>query len=287
VVELRQRKSSPEKQNMPSVNGRSRRAADETTPATVDELARRLRPLLSPIDARFSWHAMSPLAEEDQKQYLTDPVAALPPTVRSLLPRVGIVLAPYLERSAPKSPVSVVYKKPAEARLVLSTRVLSEKPSGKPSGKNAGRENDFAMLFFTIKDEQVADYHYFFYDELAALLSQTWPDSVQEIWHRLLREELSAEVHGEVDERSWHLKQALLRRPMAARKDGKPFRDYARESFRDTLTLFLHGICCDIDVETGPRQIPSRYLRKRLEQLKKLFPPPEDHAVFPEDLTRR
>ena len=100
----------------------------------------------------------------------------------------------------------------------------------------------------------------------------------------LLREELNAEVHGEVDERSWHLKQTLLRRPMAARKDGKPFRDYARQSFEDTMTLYLHGLCCDIDVETGPRQLPSRHLRKRLEALKGLFPPPEGHAVFPEDL---
>jgi len=100
----------------------------------------------------------------------------------------------------------------------------------------------------------------------------------------LLREELSGEVHGEVDERSWHFKQILLRRPMAARKDGKPYRDYARESFRDTMTLFLHGLCCDIDVESGPRQLPSRCLRKRLETLKSLFPPPAGHAVFPEDL---
>ena len=75
--------------------------------------------------------------------------------------------------------------------------------------------------------------------------------------------------------------------PLAARKEGQLFRDYARESFRDTMTLFLHGICCDIDVETGPRQIPSRYFRKRLEQLKALFPPPEGHAVFPEDLPNR
>jgi hypothetical protein len=256
---------------MPSANGRPRRTADESTP-TVDELARRLRPGLVPINPRFSWHPMLPLAQEDLRQYLTDPVTALPPAVRLLLPKVGIVLAPYLERSTPKGPVSVATKKPAEPKLVLSTRVVS---------------GDFAMLFFTVKDEQVADYHYFFYDELAALLSQKLPESVQDIWHRLLREELSAEVHGEVDERSWHLKQVLLRRPMAARKDGKPFRDYARESFRDTMTLFLHGLCCDIDVETGPRQIPSRYLRKRLEQLKNLFPPPEGHAVFPEDLLQR
>ncbi len=118
------------------------------------------------------------------------------------------------------------------------------------------------------------------------MLSHRWSKETQEIWHRLLREELSAETHGEVDERSWHFKQVLLRRPMAARKDGKPFRDYARESFRDTMTLFLHGLCCDIDVETGPRQLPSRYLRKRLEALKGLFPPPAGHAVFPEDLPR-
>lgn len=256
---------------MPSANGRPRRAADESS-LTTEDLARRLRPGLVTLNPRFAWHPMLPLAEEDLRQYLNDPIAALPPAVRPLLPKIGIVLAPYLERSTPKGPVSVVTKKPAEARLVLSTQVVS---------------GDFAMLFFTVKDEQVADYHYFLYDELAGLLSKSWPESVQEIWHRLLREELSAEVHGEVDERSWHLKQALLRRPMAARKDGKPFRDYARESFRDTMTLFLHGICCDIDVETGPRQIPSRYLRKRLEQLKNIFPPPEGHAVFPEDLLQR
>ena len=80
---------------------------------------------------------------------------------------------------------------------------------------------------------------------------------------------MSGEVHGEVDEKSWHLKQTLLRRPMNARKDGKPFREYARQSFEDTMTLYLHGICCDIDVETGPRQLPSRHLRRRLEAVQR------------------
>jgi hypothetical protein len=246
---------------MPPVKGRS--------PGTADEYARRLRPSLISIHPRFSWHALFPLPEEDHRQYLTDPVAALPLAVLALLPKIGIVLAPYLERAVAKGPVTVAEKKPAETKLVLSTRVIL---------------GDLAMLFFTVKDEQVADYHYFLFDELASLLSQKWPVNVQDIWQGLLREELSAEVHGEVDDRSWRLKQGLLRRPMAARKDGKPFRDYARESFRDTMTLYLHGVCCDIDVETGPRQIPSRFLRKRLDSLKHLFPPPEGHAVFPEDL---
>ncbi len=249
---------------MPSSNGRPR--------STVDELARRLRPGMTALNPRFSWHAIVPVPEEDLHQYLNDPVAALPPAVCDLLPRIGIVLAPYLERGTAKGPVSVVDEKPAEAKLILSAQVTN---------------GDFATLFFTVKGEQVADYHYFLFDEIAAIVSERWPAAVQEVWHGLLREELSAEVHGEVDERSWQAKQTLLRRPLASRKDGKPFRDYARESFRDTMTLLLHGICCDIDVETGPRQIPSRFLRKRLEALKALFPPPEGHAVFPEDLPQK
>ncbi len=246
---------------MPSANSRGR--------TTVDELARRLRSEMTPVNSRFSYFPLFQVAEEDLRQYVQDPITALPPAVCELLPKIGIVLAPFLERLILKGPVSVVNEKPTEPKLVFSTSVTSA---------------DSATLFLTVKDEQVADYHYFLFDELSALLSQKWPSHVQDAWHGLLREELSAEVHGEVDERSWHSKQALLRRPMAARKDGKPFRDYARESFRDTMTMFLHGICCDIDVETGPRQIPSRYLRKRLEALKELFPPPEGHGVFPEDM---
>jgi hypothetical protein len=256
---------------MSQTNGRPQSTVSKpaVSKTTVDELARRLRPDMTPINSRFSFFPVFPVAEEDLRQYLQDPIAALPDTACQLLPPIGVVLAPYLERPTPKGAVSVAYEKPTDAKLILSSRVVSD---------------DYATLFFTVKDEQIADYHYFFYDEVAALLSQRWSAKVQDVWNRLLREELSSEVHGEVDERSWHFKQILLRRPMASRKDGKPYRDYSRESFRDTMTLFLHGLCCDIDVESGPRQLPSRYLRKRLEALKGLFPPPEGHAVFPEDL---
>ncbi len=227
---------------------------------------------MRPLDDKFAYFLEYPVAEEDLPQYLQEPIAALPPSVTELLPRVGIVLAPFLERASPRGSVAVVKEKPPEAKLLYSTRV--ESPG-------------LATLFFTIEDEQVSDYHYYLYDEIAALLSHRLPQRAQDLYHGLLREELSGEVHGEVDEKSWHLKQTLLRRPMAARKDGKPFRDYARQSFEDTMTLYLHGICCDIDVETGPRQLPSRHLRKRLEALKTLFPPPEGHPVFPEDGNHR
>src|SRR4051812_35585752 len=164
--------------------------------STVDELARRLRPSMTALNPRVSYYPALPMTDEDLRQYIQEPVEALPPRAAELLPRIGVVLAPYLERPAPKAPISLVQEKPAEPKMVFATTVASDK---------------YATLFLTVKEEQVADFHYGFYDELAGLLSTRWPADVQDKWHGLLREELSAEVHGEVDERSWRQKQGLLR----------------------------------------------------------------------------
>src|SRR5207244_7217873 len=146
---------------------------------------------------------------------------------------------------------------------------------------------DMRILARGVKEIEVADVQYQFDNALAGIIADTWPQEIQERFFRTIREELSAEVNGEVDEKSWHLKQALLRRQTNVRKETKLFKEYARQAFEDTLTLYLHGTCCDIDVETGPRQMPSRYLRRRLELLVALFPPPEGYAVLPEQLKAR
>ena len=136
---------------MPSENGRPRN--------TVDELSRRLRSEMTPLDTKFSYFLAFPMAEEDLRQYLHDPVAALPAAVSELLPSVGIVLAPFLERSAAQGSTSRwAYEKPADAQIAaFSAHVESPSISRR--------------LFFTVKEEQVSDYHYYLYDELAALLS--------------------------------------------------------------------------------------------------------------------
>jgi hypothetical protein len=248
---------------MPSENGRLR--------STVDEIARSLRSQMTPINSRFSFFPIFAVGEEDLREYVHDPIAALPKEISELLPPSGIVLAPYLERAAGRGYPSVVYEKPPESRLIFATRV---------DGDN------FATFFFTVKDEQVSDYHYFLYEALAAVVAQRASEQVSAEWLALIRSEIEAQVHGEVDERSWRLKQAVLRRPAPTRATGKPFREYATRAFEDTLTLYLHGVCCDIDVDPGPRQLPSRYIRKRLELLRRLFPPPAGYAVFPEDISR-
>jgi hypothetical protein len=239
---------------------------------TVEELAARFRGEMIPVTNRFSYFSMLPIAEEDLRQYLNDPIAAISPAITAAVPRIGILLVPYLERGNGKEGDCVTFERPTEPRQIAA------------SAREIG---DAVVMALSVRDLEIADYHYQFYNALSAVVAERWPQEVQERFFRTIREELSAEVHGEVDEKSWHLKQALLRRQTNVRKETKLFREYARQAFEDTLTLYLHGTCCDIDVETGPRQMPSRYLRRRIELLMSLFPPPEGYAVLPEQLKAR
>ena len=239
---------------------------------TLEELVSRFRGEMVPLTGKFSYFTLLPIAEEDLRQYLNDPIAAISPAIIAGLPRMAIILAPYVEKGNGKSADCATFERPVESRHIPSARV---------------EQTGVLALLLGIKDLEVADYHYQFYNALAGVVAERWPQDTQERFFRTIREELSAEVHGEVDEKSWHLKQALLRRQTNVRKETKLFREYARQAFEDTLTLYLHGTCCDIDVETGPRQMPSRYLRRRLELLISLYPPPEGYAALPEQLKPR
>jgi len=241
---------------------------------SVRQFAERFRGEMIPLSNTFSYFCASvPMTEEDLKEYLQEPVAALPPAIAAALPKTSIFLVPYLERGNGRDRKArtsagdyISIEKPPEGRLTSSTHI---------------RLGEESVLAFALKDQEVAEYHYRFYHLLATLVGEHWNDSMESAYSRLLHEELNADVHGEVDEPSWRMKQGL-RRSKGVR--GKSFRDYARQSFIDTLTLYLHGICCDIDVDTGPRQLPSRHLRRRLLALEEMFPPPQGYAVFPEQL---
>src|SRR5262249_13606521 len=150
-----------------------------------------------------------------------DPIAALSPGVLALLPQMYVILAPYLEKNATNGPRGdvVSFERPVDARQIAAAR---------------SEQDDSAVLVFGIKEVEVADYHYQFYNALAAMVGDRWTEEVRERFHRTIREELTAEVHGEVDEKSWHLKQALLRRQTNVRKETKLFREYARQAFEDT-----------------------------------------------------
>ncbi len=244
---------------------------------SVGQFAERFRSEMIPLSSTFSYFCASvPMSEEDLKEYLEEPIAALPPSIAAVLPKVSIMLVPYLER--------VDGKEKGQAGEYVSTE---RPPDNRAFWASQVRMGDEEVLFFALKDQEVAEYHYRFYRVIASLIAARWAEDAQTSFSTLLREELHAGVHGEVDEESWHQKQSLLRRQNNVRRETKAFREYATRSFVDTLTLYLHGICCDIDVETGPRQLPSRYLRRRLNLLYSLYPPPQGYTVLPEHQNER
>ena len=237
----------------------------------MEAFAEQFQREMVPLNNLCAYFVALPLEDSQIQQFVHEPLAALPPSLGDVLPKIRLVLAPYLERVNSKAGDWVTFEKPTENRQIAAASL------------DRGQEFFF---FLAVKEEDVADYHYTLYNGVASLLSYRMTDSQRERFSRLLREELANEAHGEVEEKSWRLKQQLLRRQTNLLRDTKLQREYFRRAFEDTATLYFHGLCCDIDVETGPRQLPTRYLRKRLELLRQIFPPPDGFALFPEELSR-
>jgi hypothetical protein len=250
---------------------------------SVGQFAERFKGEVIPLSNTVGYFCASvPMSEEVVKEYLEEPVAALPPSLAAILPRISILLVPYLERCGERG--SGTKRKTRAGLEKVGDFVVAERPAdGRQSWTSQVSFEDETVLVFALKEQDVAEYHYRLYRRLAALVAEKWSGEAASSYKAMIREELTGSVHGEVDDESWQAKQTLLRRQTNIKRESPLFGDYVRQSFVDTLTLYLHGICCDIDVETGPRQLPSRYLRKRLNILKNLYPPPAGYSVFPED----
>src|SRR6186713_2240379 len=67
---------------------------------SVGQFAERIRREMIPLRKPFSYYfADLPLTDEDIREYLEEPIAALPPSVLTQLPKVSILLVPYLEKA--------------------------------------------------------------------------------------------------------------------------------------------------------------------------------------------
>ncbi len=242
---------------------------------SLGQYADRFRNEMVAIGPRFCYLcAGSSISEEDRREFVEEPVAAVPPVIAARLPEVRILLVPYLERG-----------KAHRMRTTPVTLVSEQKPK-EDAALSFGSEvsGTGAVLAFAVKETEVADYHYRFFRAIAEMVAGKGGKNIPDGYLGLVRQELHKQAHGEVDDGAWRLKVELEEKDRTSARLTKRMRAYVEQSFIDTLTLYLHGICCDIDVETGPRQLPSNLLRKRLALLKSIYPPPQGYAVFPEDL---
>jgi hypothetical protein len=260
---------------MPAKNGRVRHdvlrdpppaAAKERTP--VEAFAQPLWAQTIPLGTHFFYLSAGVKIQEDElKDYLEEPIAALPPSILGKLPHIHVVFVPFIEL--------------VDGQLY----VTNHRPERKECSMAVAQvpRDGASMLLFGMSEPDLGDFHYHFFRAIGILVSQHCDAKVMDGFAAMVLDELNQPVHGEVDEQSWHFKQGLFERHAKIKAATKGAGEYFAAAYRDTLTLYLHGICCDIDVEPGPRQLPSKALRKRLEYLEDMFPPPQGYAVFPDD----
>lgn len=234
---------------------------------TVKAFAERFRKEMVPLSGKISFYSAGlRLNEEDEKELIYDPVGSLPPMVRELLPDMSIVLVPHLEGSGEVTVVMNPPKQADEDRVWQSETQIDGN----------------IVLTFAVQGCDSGEYHYRLFRSIASKVLERSEPKFWAGFEDILRDELKRRVHGEVDEESWRAKEELLAGTTSPWRDSKLFRAYARVAIVDSLTLYLHGLCCDIDVDPGPRQMQSREMRKRLVWLNEKIGAPEGYVIFPE-----
>src|SRR5256886_16087691 len=104
--------------------------------------------------------ASVPMSEEVLKESLEEPVAALPPAIAAMLPRISILLVPYLERSGERGPAKPG-RKTRPALEKISDFVVGERPAeGRQSWASQISFENETVLLFALKEQDVAEYHY-------------------------------------------------------------------------------------------------------------------------------
>lgn len=243
----------------------------QTNSLTTREFVATCSDMMIPVAGSVAYFSVVPLREKESQRLVLDPAAALPPRVTEILPSLRLVLVPYLE-TAP------------EGEDAPSMRIAFHPPSnGTRRYVALETVEDANYLFLAVRDDDFFDAHILLYRALAEEIVERAGLDFAAPFYATVDSELLSRAHGEVHERAWNLKRDLL-----ACAEGDSQRPglldlYRRRALEETLTLYLHGLCCDLHLEAGPRQLPSRFVRKRLLLLRDQLPPPQDIALFPEE----
>jgi hypothetical protein len=96
----------------------------------------------------------------------------------------------------------------------------------------------------------------------------------------LLSRELEAGIEGEIDEQAYEAKRRLQRSKACARNLGRLL-EYGRASFSATAAEYVHSLWHDVTVREGSNHLPAAALRRRLELLRRWFPPNRGYRLFP------
>src|ERR1700760_3485296 len=104
-------------------------APSNPSKVTVGQFAERFRGEVIPLSNTFGYFcASAPMSEEAIKEYLEEPIAALPPSLAATLPRISILLVPYLERCAERGSRTRRKARAGSAVEKVGDFVVAERP---------------------------------------------------------------------------------------------------------------------------------------------------------------
>ena len=240
---------------------------------TTAEFVTQCRDTMIPLAGSLAYFSIIPIDEKETERLILDPTSAFPPRLTEIIPNLRLVLVPYLESGVSddeaNSRHAIVFRPPPDEKRCLAAFTGS-------NGDN--------YLFLAIRDEGLFDAHVLLYRNLADKIITLAGEEFSEPFYAMVNSELSKHVRGEVFENAWQLKKEVLCYQGDSKGRAKILARYQRQALEDTLTLYLHGLCCDIDVDAGPKQLPSKLIRARLMLLRSQLPPPKGIALFPEEL---
>ncbi len=243
---------------------------------TTAEFVHECRDTVIPLAGSLGYFSVVPLDENDCDRLIHDPTSAFPPKLLEIIPNLRLILVPYLV-AKPSGGAG----DPEHAECVIDFQAPPDSAKRYAAFEAAGEET---YLFLAIRDEGLFDAHVLLYQNLAAKVVSLADKDFCDPFFAMVDAELRKDVRGELQETAWQLKQEVLSYQGGAEGRSELLGRYHRQALEDTLALYLHGLCCDIDLSAGPKQLPSKLIRARLSLLRQQLPPPEGIALFPEEL---
>lgn len=105
-------------------------------------------------------------------------------------------------------------------------------------------------------------------------------DAELRVYWELLHDEIRAAVEGEIDEASIEQKRALFSSPSHG-KSALQLTRYGRAASAGTAAGYVHCLWHEVTMREGAKYLPVPALRRRMELMRRWFPPDRGYHLFP------